>query len=105
MDQNKLDGLNSIFYPKSVAVAGVTPTPGTVPYDIFYNILASGYKGILYPVAPGKKSISSVRAYRYVKDIEDNVDLAVIVFPAVVVERALQMCGEKGVKSISCSIL
>ncbi len=40
-------GLNSIFYPKSVAVLGVTPTPGTVPYDIFYNILASGYKGVL----------------------------------------------------------
>ena len=33
-------GLNSIFYPQSVAVVGVTPTAGTVPYDIFYNILA-----------------------------------------------------------------
>ena len=100
MEQAKLDGLNSIFYPKSVAVVGVTPTPGTVPYDIFYNILASGYKGILYPVAPGKKSISAVRAYRYVKDIEDNVDLAVIVFPANVVEKALEMCGQKGVKAV-----
>ena len=100
MEQAKLDGLNSIFYPKSVAVVGVTPTPGTVPYDIFYNILASGYKGILYPVAPGKKSISAVRAYRYVKDIEDGVDLAVIVFPANVVEKALEMCGQNGVKAV-----
>ena len=91
--------LDSIFYPRSVAVAGVTQTPGTVPYDIFYNILASGYKGILYPVAPKKKSISAVRAYRYVSDIEADVDLAVIVFPAVVVEKALEMCGQKGVKS------
>ena len=57
-------GLDSIFYPQSVAVVGVTPTAGTVPYDIFYNILASGYKGILYPVAPGKRSISAVPAYR-----------------------------------------
>ena len=91
--------LDSIFYPRSVAVVGVTQTPGTVPYDIFYNILSSGYKGILYPVAPGKKSISAVRAYRYVSDIEDEVDLAVIVFPVVVVEKALEMCGKKGVKS------
>ncbi len=89
-----------IFNPKSVAVMGVTPTPGTVPYDIFYNILASGYKGVLYPVAPGKRSISAVPAYRYLTDIEDDIDLVVIVFPANVVARALEQCGEKGVKGV-----
>ncbi len=89
-----------IFRPKSIAVMGVTPTPGTVPYDIFHNILSSGYTGVLYPVAPGKRAISSVRAYRYLTDIEDDVDLAVIVFPAAVCERALTMCGQKGVKGV-----
>ncbi len=89
-----------IFNPKSVAVLGVTPTPGTVPYDIFYNILASGFKGVLYPVAPGKRSISAVRAYRYLTDIDDEIDLAVIVFPAAVCDRALEMCGKKGVKGV-----
>ena len=92
--------LDSIFSPKSVAVVGVTPTPGTVPYDIFYNILSTGYRGTVYPVAPGKRSICAVRAYRYVVDIEDEVDLAVIVFPANVVDRAVRQCGEKGVKSV-----
>ncbi|MDY0169952.1 MAG: acetate--CoA ligase family protein [Thermoguttaceae bacterium] len=91
--------LDGLFYPKSVAVLGVTPTPGTVPYDIFYNILATGYRGTVYPVAPGKRSICAVRAYRYVVDIPDEVDQVVIVFPANVVNRALQQCGEKGVKS------
>jgi len=89
-----------IFNPKSVAVLGVTPTPGTVPYDIFHNILTSGYTGVLYPVAPGKRSISAVPAYRYLEDIEDDVDLAVIVFPAGVCDRALEMCGKKGVKGV-----
>ncbi|MDY7009188.1 MAG: acetate--CoA ligase family protein [Planctomycetota bacterium] len=89
-----------IFNPVSVAVMGVTQTPGTVPYDIFYNILASGYKGVLYPVAPGKRSISAVPAYRYLTDIKDDIDLAVIVFPANVMARALRQCGEKGVKGV-----
>jgi acetyl coenzyme A synthetase (ADP forming)-like protein len=92
--------LDSIFSPKSVAVVGVTPSPGTVPYDIFYNILSSGYRGTVYPVAPGKRSICAVRAYRYVVDIDDEVDLAVIVFPANVVDRALRQCGQKGVKAV-----
>ena len=91
--------LDAIFAPKSVAVLGVTTTPGTVPYDIFYNILTSGYRGTLYPVAPGKRSVCAVRAYRYVLDIEDPVDLAVIVFPAEVVDRALEQCGKKGIKA------
>jgi len=84
-----------IFNPRSVAVLGVTQSPGTVPFDIFQNILISGYKGVLYPVAPGKRSISAVKAYRYLTDIDDEIDLAVIVFPANVCARALEMCGKK----------
>ena len=40
-----------------------------------------------------------MRAYRYVVDIPDPVDLAVIVFPADVVDRALEQCGKKGIQS------
>ncbi|MBN2579809.1 MAG: acetate--CoA ligase family protein [Pirellulales bacterium] len=91
--------LDCIFCPQSVAVLGVTPTPNTVPYDIFYNILSSGFRGTVYPVAPGKRSICAVRAYRYVLDIPDPVDQAVIVYPADVVDRALEQCGQKGIRS------
>ncbi len=96
---NHVNNLDGIFSPKSIAVLGVTPTPNTVPYDIFHNILSSGFRGTVYPVAPGKRSICAVRAYRYVLDIEDDIDQAVIVFPADVVDRALEQCGKKGIKS------
>ena len=98
--QSQSHPLDSIFYPKSVAVLGVTPTPDTVPNDIFRNILTSGYTGVLYPVAPFKRSIYAVKAYRYVLDIPDEVDQAVIVYPGNVCHKAVQQCGEKGVKSI-----
>lgn len=91
--------LDHIFCPRSIAVLGVTQTPGTVPHDIFSNILTSGYTGVLYPIAPGKRSIKAVRAYRYLTDIEDEVDLAVMVFPASVMDKAMVQCGQKGVKS------
>ena len=97
-EQERRDPLDALFCPKSVAVLGVTPTPGTVPNDIFRNILTGGYRGVLYPVAPGKRHIASVRAYRYVVDIEDEVDLAVIVFPANVCHRALEQCGQMGIR-------
>ena len=92
--------IDAVFNPRSIAVLGVTRTPGTVPYDIFHNILSTSYTGVLYPVAPGKRSIDSVRAHRYLTDIEDDVDLGVIVFPANVCERALEHCAKKGVKAV-----
>jgi acetyltransferase len=91
--------LDCIFNPRGVAVVGVTATPGTVPYDILHNILVSGYQGEVYPVAPGKRTVCDVPAFRYVVDVEEPVDLAVIVFPAGVVDRALKQCGEKGIRA------
>ncbi|MBU0638872.1 MAG: acetate--CoA ligase family protein [Planctomycetes bacterium] len=92
-------GLDGIFRPKSIAVLGVTNTPGTVPHDIFVNLLDSRFNGVVYPVAPRKKHIAGVRAYDYVIDIPDPVDLAILVFPGAVCEMALKQCVEKGVKS------
>ena len=95
----KHQGLDAIFRPKSIAVLGVTNTPGTVPHDIFVNLLAARFQGVVYPVAPRKRHIAGVRAYDYVLDIPDPVDLAVLVFPGAVCEQALQQCAEKGIKA------
>jgi len=93
------DGLDSIFRPSSIAVLGVTNTPGTVPHDVFINLLTSRFNGTVYPVAPRKRHIAGVRAYDYVLDIPDPVDLAVLVFPSRVCELALKQCSEKGVRA------
>ena len=94
----RLRSIERIFYPSSIAVVGATKVAGTVPYDIFFNILRDSYQGTLYPVSPNARSICSVRAYKYVVDIPDPVDLAVLVFPAAVCHLALEQCGQKGVK-------
>lgn len=88
-----------IFYPSSIAVVGATNTPGTVPNDIFTNIMRSGYPGPIYPVSPGHATISGAKAYKYVSDIPHPVDLAVIVFPSTVCTLALEQCGQKGIKA------
>ena len=96
----KIENMKKIFYPESIAIIGATNTPGTVPSDIFTNIMRSGFPGIIYPVSPGNKAISGVKSYKYVLDIPDEVDLGVIVFPGHVVPMALEQCGQKGIKSL-----
>jgi acetyl coenzyme A synthetase (ADP forming)-like protein len=92
--------LDKIFNPKSVAVVGTNNMKGTVPYDILFNILKTEFTGIIFPVSPGQKSICSVKAYKYVVDIPDTVDLAIIVFPSAVCHMALEQCGQKGIKGV-----
>jgi acetate---CoA ligase (ADP-forming) len=90
----------SIFNPRSIAVVGTNNSKGTVPYDILYNILKDEFTGVVFPVSPGERSICSVKAYRYVSDITDPVDLAIIVFPSTVCHMALEQCGQKGIKGV-----
>jgi acetyltransferase len=92
--------LVKIFNPRSIAVVGTNNMKGTVPYDILFNILKTEFTGVVFPVSPGEKSICSVKAYKYVIDITDPVDLAIIVFPSAVCHMALEQCGQKGIKGV-----
>jgi acetate---CoA ligase (ADP-forming) len=92
--------LEKIFYPESLAVIGANKVQGTVPADIIFNILKTDFQGIVYPVSPREHFISSIKCHKYVVDIADPVDLAILVFPSSVCHMALEQCGEKGIKSV-----
>jgi len=92
--------LARIFNPGSIAVVGTNNVKGTVPYDILFNILKTEFTGVVFPVSPGEKSICSIKAYKYVLDIPDPVDLAIIVFPSAVCHLALEQCGQKGIMGV-----
>lgn len=92
--------LETIFHPKSVAVIGTNKVKGSVPHDILYNILKADFTGIVYPVSPREKSIKGLKAYKYVVDVPDDIDLAIVVFPSSVCHMALEQCGQKGIKAV-----
>lgn len=89
--------LEKIFYPESVAIVGTNNIRGTVPHDILENVLKANFNGIVYPVSPREKFIADIKACKYVTDIPDPVDLAILVFPSQVCHLALEQCGQKGI--------
>src|SRR6056297_4044214 len=95
-----MEHMDKIFYPQSVAVVGANKVPGIVPHDIIHNILKADFQGIVYPVSPREKFIAGAKCYKYIVDIEDPIDLAIVVFPSSVCDLALEQCGKKGVKSV-----
>src|SRR5690606_26291694 len=90
--------LDCFFHPRAVAVVGASERPGSVGRQLFENLSSAGFQGKLYPVNHRRSSVLGKRAFASVRDIEDEVDLAVIATPADGVLEVLEACAEKGVK-------
>lgn len=91
--------MREFFYPRSVAVIGVSSKPTNLGRNIVANLIEYGFNGIVYAVGPSGGTIETRRIYRTIGDIPDHVDLAVILTPAKTVPTILEECGQKGIKS------
>ncbi|MFJ4701435.1 GNAT family N-acetyltransferase [Streptomyces sp. NPDC088768] len=93
-----------LLAPASVAVVGAKRAGGGVGRSILRNLLAAGYTGRLsavnssFPEEQG--TLDGVPAFRTVKEIGEDVDLAVVVVPAERVPEAVAECGEHGVRGL-----
>jgi acetyltransferase len=90
--------LQPIFSPKSVAVIGATEKAGSVGRTVIWNLISSPFGGTVYPVNPKRENILGIKAYPSIKDLPDQIDLAVIVTPAPTVPGIIEECVEAGVK-------
>ncbi|UCC38453.1 MAG: acetate--CoA ligase family protein [Candidatus Aminicenantes bacterium] len=89
--------LNSIFYPKSIAIIGASRQPGSVGHSLLANLIDSRFQGILYPVNPKATGILGIKSYPTVMDIPDIVDLAILIVPSKIIPSVLEECGKTGV--------
>lgn len=95
----RFEQLQAVFAPGSIAVIGASSRPQSLGRAVFANLLFAGYSGCVYPVHPKAKSVLGVRAFPTVLDIPDEVDLAVVLVPAIHVAGVLEEAGRKGCKA------
>jgi len=92
--------LDFIFNPSSIAVIGASEDEKKIGHIVFRNLVEKGFKGKVFPVNPKRKEILGIKCYSSVKEIPENVDLAIIVIPAKGVPSVIKDCAEHGVKGI-----
>jgi acetyl coenzyme A synthetase (ADP forming)-like protein len=92
-----LKAMNRIMRPDSVAVVGASAEDGKIGNSVMKNLINGGYQGKIYPVHPKADEIMGRKAYKSVKDVPGEVDVAVFAIPAKFVAQALIECGEKKV--------
>ncbi|MGO0123038.1 acetate--CoA ligase alpha subunit [Desulfothermobacter acidiphilus] len=91
--------LEALFRPRSVAVVGASQDRTKIGNIIVRNILASGYRGKIYPINPRAEEVEGLRCFPSVTAVGAGaVDLAVIAVPATAVLEVARDCGKAGVK-------
>ncbi|MGA1848396.1 MAG: acetate--CoA ligase family protein [Thermoplasmatota archaeon] len=98
MNSNGPD-IGRLFEPDGVAVIGASRDRSKIGHTIVDNILASGYRGNLYPINPKGGDLNGIEIRTSLFDPGvGNVDVAVISIPSKFVFDAVKDCGKKGVK-------
>jgi acetyl coenzyme A synthetase (ADP forming)-like protein len=103
MDES-IKQLHAFFNPKSVAIVGATKKIDKAGHVIFKNFVENKrrevFKGEIFAVNPNEDSILGVQSYPTIKDIPEEIELAVIIVPANVVPKVMQDAASKKVKDV-----
>lgn len=92
--------LSNFFQPKSIAVIGASEREGSMGAVVMQNLRQSEYPHPLYAVnIKGYASVFGYPAFRYVREIRDPVDLAVICLPPESLMRVLRQLGRVGIRA------
>lgn len=96
----KEDGSNfsRFFYPRNIAVVGVSPDEKNMGKNIVLNCLTFGFGGEILPVGLSGGVAFGQRIYRSLDEIDREIDLAVILTPARTIPGILEQCGRKGIR-------
>lgn len=91
----KEKNMNDLFNPKVVAVIGASANREKIGYALAFNLLNDKKERQIFLINPSEKEILDEKVFVDVKDIKENIDLAVIAVKPEIVPKVLQSCGEK----------
>jgi acyl-CoA synthetase (NDP forming) len=92
--------MQKFFYPRSVAVVGVSEDPANLAQGIVANMLHFKYQGKLFLVGRRPGTSFGLPIFPGLAGLPAPVDLAVILAPARVVPSLVRECGQLGISRV-----
>lgn len=92
--------MKEFFYPKSVAVIGVSPSVTNLAKKILYNLKRFGFEGPIYAIGPRQEEVEGLELYLSVTEVDQPIDLAILMVPAIGVSKVVEQCGRKGIRHV-----
>jgi len=86
-----------LLRPRSVAIVGVSPEPGSLGGAVLANLKRFGYAGDIHLVSHNRKEIDGRPCVATVDELPDNVDVAVLAVPGAGIAEAVTACARRKV--------
>ncbi|MEL6552036.1 MAG: bifunctional acetate--CoA ligase family protein/GNAT family N-acetyltransferase [Cyanobacteria bacterium J06621_11] len=90
--------LDVFFNPQTVALIGATDKYDSVGRRLLWNLIRNPFGGTVYPVSLKRSSVLGIKAYKHLRDVPEQIDLAIVATPATTVPQVLRDCVSAGVK-------
>jgi acyl-CoA synthetase (NDP forming) len=96
----KLQAMNSIFYPKNVTIIGASKNIMKWGTIIMANIVSGGFQGKVYPINLKQSHILDIKAYKSINALPEPPDLTFICLPAETTPQFVELCGEANANTV-----
>jgi acyl-CoA synthetase (NDP forming) len=92
--------MQKFFYPRCVAVVGVSDDPANLAQGIVANLLHFQYQGKIFLVGRRPGITFGLPIFPRLSNLPESVDLAAILAPARVVPDLVRECGQLGISRV-----
>jgi len=86
--------------PRSIAIAGASPTPGSLGGSVLANLERFGFTGEIHLINPNRAEINGRPCLKSTADLPDGVDCAVLAIPRSGVLDAMKGCAARRVGGV-----
>ena len=88
------------FEPASVAVIGASSRAGSVGRLLLHNLITGDFSGRVFAVNPRVSAVLGMPTYPSIRDVPQDVDLALVAVRADLVDSVVADCAAKGVHGL-----
>lgn len=98
--QPPLEAVRRLLKPRSIAIVGASPTPGSLGAGVLANVDRFGFDGAVHLVNPRRTEIAGRPCVASVADLPACVDCVVLAVPRDQVVEAVRACAARGVGGV-----
>ncbi|MGD0025192.1 MAG: CoA-binding protein, partial [Xanthobacteraceae bacterium] len=95
--QRQAVALTRLLRPRSVAIVGVSPEPGSIGANALDNLLRIGFAGDIHLVSRSNRAIDGRRCVGSIDELPERVDVAVLAVPRHAAIDAVKACVRRKV--------
>src|SRR5260370_11826753 len=92
--------ITRLMRPRSIAIVGVSPQPGSPGGGVLDNLERYGYGGDIHLVSRSRSEVKGRPCVAAIDDLPEGVDTVLLTIPRAAIEEAASACARRAVGAV-----